>query len=168
MEADFNWANKEIFGIRMMNNVRDHNLMCDEIYSEKGRMADDGGLAKVLFNDILRQSRLPACIASVDAAQCYDSIAHAIASLVFQAFGVPDGAIKAMLTAIQEMKYFLRTAFGDSKDFAGSSLEVKFQGLCQGNGAAPAGFAVISITILHAHKRKGHGTVIKCPITNKD
>ena len=168
MEADFNWANKEIFGIRMMNNVRDHNLMCDEIYSEKGRMADDGGLAKVLFNDIVRQSRLPACIASVDAAQCYDSIAHAIASLVFQAFGVPDGAIKAMLTAIQEMKYFLRTAFGDSKDFAGSSLEVKFQGLCQGNGAAPAGFAVISITILHAHKRKGHGTVIKCPITNKD
>ena len=27
---------------------------------------------------------------------------------------------------------------------------------------------MISITILHAHKRKGHGTVIKCPITNKD
>ena len=62
-----------------------------------------------------------------------------------------------MLTAIQDMKYFLRTACGDSTEFAGSTIEVKFQGLCQGNGAAPAGWAVISITILHAHKAKGHG-----------
>jgi len=34
------------------------------------------------------------------------------------------------------MKYFLRTAYGDSKEFAGSTIEVKYQGLCQGNGAA--------------------------------
>ena len=152
----------------MMENVRKHNFMCEEIYSEKGRMADDGGLAKTLFYDIVRQTRLPAAISLVDAAQCYDSIAHAIASLVFQSFGVLDGAIESMLGAIQDMKYFLRTAFGDSKEYTGSTIQVKFQGLCQGNGAAPAGFAVISITILHAHKRKGHGTVIKCPISNTD
>ena len=35
-----------------------------------------------------------------------------IASLVFQAFGVPEEAIESMLTAIEEMKYFLRTAYG--------------------------------------------------------
>ena len=69
-----------------------------------------------------------------------------------------------MLTAIQEMKYFLHTTYGDSTDFAGSSIEVKFQGLCQGNGPAPAGWAVISITILHAHKEKGHGAHFVCPI----
>jgi len=63
------------------------------------------------------------------------------------------------------MKYFLRTAYGDSKDFAGSSIEVKFQGLCQGNGAAPAGWAVISITILNSHKEKGHGAHFVCPIS---
>ena len=62
-----------------------------------------------------------------------------------------------MLTAIEEMKYFLRTAYGDSKEYVGSTIELKFQGLCQGNGAAPAGWAVISITIINAHKRKGHG-----------
>ena len=55
------------------------------------------------------------------------------------------------------MKYFLREAYGDSKRFRGSKIRVKFQGLCQGNGAAPAGGAVISIVILGAHKRKGHG-----------
>ena len=55
------------------------------------------------------------------------------------------------------MKYFLRTAYGDSKEYVGSRVEVKFQGLCQGNGAAPAGWAVISITIINAHKIKVHG-----------
>jgi len=167
MEADFNFANKEIFGIRMLDTVRKYKLMPEEIFSEKDRMPNDGGLAKVIFNDIVRQLRVPAALASVDASQCYDRIAHAIASLVFQAFGVPEGAIESMLTAIEEMKFFLRTAFGDSKTCAGSTLEVKFQGLCQGNGAAPAGFAVISITILQAHKRKGHGAHFKCPISDR-
>ena len=30
---------------------------------------------------------------------------------------------------------------------------------------APAGWAVISITILNAHKRKGHGAKFLCPIS---
>ena len=132
----------------------------------EGETADDGSLAKVLFYDIVRQSRVSAGLSSIDAANCYDIIAHAIASLVFQAFGVPEEAVESMLTAIEEMKYFLRTAYGDSGDFAGSSLSIKFQGLCQGNGAAPAGWAVISITILHAHKVKGHGGHFVCPISN--
>ena len=75
--------------------------------------------------------------------------------------------VEAMLSAIQDMKYFLRTAFGDSRNFRGSKIEVKYQGLCQGNGAAPAGWAVISITILSAHKKKGHSATFMCPITNK-
>ena len=44
---------------------------------------------------------------------------------------------------------------------------MKFQGLCQGNGASPAGWAVISITILGAHKKKGHGGHFVCPISRR-
>jgi hypothetical protein len=75
--------------------------------------------------------------------------------------------VEAMLSAIQDMKYFLRTAFGDSRNFRGSKIEIKYQGLCQGNGAAPAGWAAISITILSAHKKKGHSATFMCPMTNK-
>jgi hypothetical protein len=35
-----------------------------------------------------------------------------------------------------------------------------------GNGASPAGWAVISICILRAHGKKGHGAKFICPITN--
>jgi hypothetical protein len=44
-----------------------------------------------------------------------------------------------MLKTIQEMKLFFWMAYGDSKDFVGSLMDVKTQGLCQGTGTAPAG-----------------------------
>jgi hypothetical protein len=70
-----------------------------------------------------------------------------------------------MLSTIQEMKFFLRTGYGDSKVYAGSAEGKRTQGLCQGNGAAPAGWGVISITMIRAHKQKGHGVHLRCPIT---
>jgi hypothetical protein len=80
-----------------------------------------------------------------------------MASLIFQSFGVEATTVAAMLEMIQEMKFFLRTAYGDLKDFARLSVEIKMQGLGQGNGASPAGWCVISIMILRAHGAKGHG-----------
>jgi hypothetical protein len=109
------------------------------------------------FYDITQQARVPATIALVDASNCYDRIAHAMASLIYQAFGVPTSAIDTMLGAIENMKFFLRTGFGDSTKFAGSGIGIKTQGMTQGNGALPAGWAVISICILNAHGKKGHG-----------
>jgi hypothetical protein len=106
MEADFNATNKIIHGNRMMKHVRKHNQMPEEIFSKKNRMADNGTLCKMLFYAIMRQARVPAVIASVDASNCYDRIAHAIASLVFQAFGVPSTAIETMLGAIENMIFF--------------------------------------------------------------
>ena len=93
MEAEFNFANKTIYGGRMLDNVRKYNLMPEESFSERNRMADDGTLAKVLFYDIVRHLRASDGISSVDVSNCYDSISHAIASLVFQDFGVPEKAI---------------------------------------------------------------------------
>lgn len=165
MEADFNATNKIIFGERMLDNARKYKLLPDDIFSEKQRMADDGAVSKILFYDIVRQLKRPAGLASVDAANCYDRVAHAIASMVFQAFGTPPSACTSMLTAIQEMKFFLRTAFGDSDKSVGSKVHLKTQGLMQGNGASPAGWAVVSITIIQAHKEEGHGATFLCPIS---
>jgi hypothetical protein len=165
MEADFNCANKILYGVRTLDDAQQHALMPDEIFSEKNRMADNGTLAKTFFYDLVCQSQRPAGLSLVNADNCYNRIAHAIALLVCQLFGVPQEAIGLMLRTIQEMKIFLHTAFGDSKTAAGLHMEIKMQGLCQENGAAPAGWAVVSKTILHAHKRKGHGMKIVCPVS---
>jgi hypothetical protein len=74
-----------------------------------------------------------------------------MALLIFQAFGVPLTAVETMLGA---------------KTFAGGGISIKIQGPMQGNGASPAGWAVISICILGAHGKKGHGAKFYCPISN--
>jgi hypothetical protein len=70
-----------------------------------------------------------------------------------------------MLETIQEMKFFLRTVNGDSKDFARLPIEIKMQGLGQGNGASRAGWCVLSMMILRAHGAKGHGTQFIAPMS---
>jgi hypothetical protein len=76
--------------------------MPEEIYSEKNRLADDGTLVKVLFYDIVRQTRLPAGISAVDADNCYNHIAHLIALLVFfQAVGIKKEACESIFSTIQ-------------------------------------------------------------------
>ncbi len=168
MEADFNSTNKMIYGQWMLHTARRYKLVPEEIYSERNHLADNGTLAKVLFYNIVRQTKLPAGISAVNADNYYDWICHPIASMVFQSLGVPKPAIVSMLSTIQDMKFYLRTGFGDSKDYAGATGGVKTQGLCQGNGAAPAGWTVTSIAMIQAHKRKGHGVRLTCPITKKE
>jgi hypothetical protein len=146
METDFNATNKAIYGVRMLANVRKYKLMPEEVYSERNLLADDGTLSKVLFYDIVRQLQRPAGLALVDAGNCYDCIAHPMASMVFQSFGVPTPAIESMLTTIQNM-IFLRTGYGDSANYAGGESDdamnsKKTQGMCQGNGAAPAAWTL--------------------------
>jgi hypothetical protein len=126
----------------------------EEIYSKRNRIADDGTLTKVLTYDIIRQTQRPAGIAWVDANNCYDRTAHTIASMVFQAFGVPSTAVEAMLTTIQEIEFFLHPGFGDSADSTSLKFEIKTQGFCQGNGASSMGREVVSICIINAHKKK--------------
>jgi hypothetical protein len=102
IEAEFNATNKMIHGQRILDMAHHYKLVPKEIYSEQNCLADDGTLAKVLFYDIVQQIRLPAGISVVDADNCYDRIAHPIASMVFQVLGVPKPAIVSMLSTNQE------------------------------------------------------------------
>jgi hypothetical protein len=118
IEADFNATNKIEFGICMLENVRKYKLMPEEVFSKRNRLAKDGTLSKNLFFDIVRQSRQPAGIAAVDADNCYDCIAHPMASMIFQAVGIPTPAIESMLSTIHNMKFYLRMGYEDSQDYA--------------------------------------------------
>ena len=54
MEADFNAMNKEVYGAKMLKEARKYKLVQEEIFSEKNRTANDGGLAKTLFYNIVQ------------------------------------------------------------------------------------------------------------------
>jgi hypothetical protein len=72
---------------------------------------------------------------------------------------------------IQNMEFYLRTGYGDSTGHAGgvddsSGDNRKTQGMCQGNGAAPAAWTVLSILMIATQHRKDHGTNCIAPISS--
>jgi hypothetical protein len=79
--------------------------------------------------------------------------------------GIPTLATTSMLTTIQYMKFYLHTGFGDSKEFARLMGGIKTQGLCQGNGVAPASWTTTNITMIKAQKQKDHGVHLINPIS---
>ena len=97
LEADFNFHNKLIFGSRMLDLARQHDLVPEEIYNEKGRTAEDAILQQVLMYDIARVTKRPLVVAQVDAAQCYDRVALAMAALTLRAFKVHNSSVLGML-----------------------------------------------------------------------
>ena len=61
---------------------------------------------------------------------------------------MPLSAIIFYLKAIQEMKLYLRTVFGDSKvSYYGTMLQ-NFQGICQGNGGESSGWFIIVLILI--------------------
>jgi hypothetical protein len=70
MEADFNLMNKEVYGIYKLEEAHKYKLIPEETFSKKKCMADDRGLAKMLFYDIVWQTRASAATALVDASNC--------------------------------------------------------------------------------------------------
>ena len=162
MEGDLNCANKTIFGKRMMEFAEERNEIPEEcVGSRRNHQASDVSLNRRLFCDIARQKKCSAAICCVDLEQCYDRIAHSIASLGARRWGVPQLAITCLLTTVQLMLFFLRTAHGDSDSFYSASTDQAaqnegnihpYQGTCQGNGAGPSLFLGVSAPcVLYMH-----------------
>jgi hypothetical protein len=107
---------------------------------------------------------LTAMSANVD--KCYGRINHIVMSLLLLAIVGSIGSVVAMLFPIQTMKFFQRTARGDSTTFVGGcGKENPLQELCQGNGAGPACWLMLSSILMHCYERQGFISRIISPIS---
>ena len=166
MEADFNFLNKLMFGHRLVKQVEKFNRFPDELYGSRSFLsAILVAINRRLTIDIFKQKRRAGTIAGVDAAQCYDRIVHSLSILLCQREGAPISSLLMMFGVIQSMVFFLRTTFGDSNMSYGGLQPVPFQGSCQGNGASPAMWLIISLYLVLLMKEQGHVSNIISPIT---
>ena len=115
IEADFNFHNKLILVQRMMELARQHGMVPEEVYSEEGKTAEDAILHQVLIYDLARQLQRPLLVSLVDASQCYDRIAHAMAALTLRAYKVHQSSVLAMLHPIQTWNIVCVQASGNLK-----------------------------------------------------
>ena len=157
MEADFNFINKLIFGHKMVQQCESFSRFPEELYgSRNNHSAVEVGVNRRLTLEVLKQKRRNGAIAGVDAAQCYDRIVHSLAILLCRNEGAPISSLLLMFGAIQSMEFFIRTTFGESTNSYGGNQPIPFQGSCQGNGASPALWLVLSMYIVLLYKEAGH------------
>jgi hypothetical protein len=117
--------------------------------------------------DLSRQMKHPLAMMSADMDKCYDRINHIVMLLLLLAIVGSIDSVVAMLFPIQTMKFFHRTARSDSTTFMGGcGKENPLQGLCQGNGAGPACWLMLSSILMHCHERQGFGLRIISPISS--
>jgi len=166
MEADYNFFNKWVFGHMAINRLYEEGYIPEEQYSQRESTAEDARLDSRLTMDISRQLRIPFANVSVDADKCYDRINHIIMSLALLSLVGVSGLVTALLHPIQTMRFYQRTAWGDSSTFMGGRTNINpLQGLCQGNGAAPACWLIISSILMHCYRRQGFGSAILSPMS---
>jgi hypothetical protein len=103
---------------------------------------------------------------AADADKCYDRITHIVMSFLLLAMVGTMGPIVAMLHPIQAMKFYQRTARGESTTFMGGrGKDNLLQGLCQGNGASPACWLMTSLLLMHCYQFQGYGSRLMSPIS---
>jgi hypothetical protein len=95
-----------------MDQAYDNGMVQVEQFARRGTQASRGVLTKVLFCDMIRALHETVGIPSVDLGNCYDAVAHPIASIALQAFQVPLATIVLSLSVLRTMTFFLRTGFG--------------------------------------------------------
>ena len=106
--------------------------------------------------DTLRLNRRPGALCSNDAKSCYDRILHWIAS----------PSVESMLKTIQNMHHHIRTSYRDSPfNLHWDRSLVPFQGVLQGNGAAPVIWIIISTPLLNMLQAAGNGAKFITPIS---
>ena len=111
-------------------------------------------LSRKLVEDIMRQMRLPGAITGVDAASYYDIIVHSIVILIARNEGLSLLPLLALFGVIQQMKYYVRTGYGDLETFYGKKRATPYQDTCQGNGSSPTYWLIIMmIMVLKMQKR---------------
>jgi hypothetical protein len=98
-----------------MPNAEKHGLLhpC-QFGTRKGKMAIEVVLLKRVSYDLIRQSRMDACIFDNDATACYDQMIPSIVMIKCQRTGMPKSATRVVLKVLEQMKYHVRTAYGTS------------------------------------------------------
>ncbi len=118
------------------------------------------------YQTICYVKKSPGAICSNDAKSCYDLIIHTPASLAMQLQDVPESAVTCLFNTLQELSHQVHTACGDSdQSYDGKSI-IPLHGVCQGYGAGPAIWAVVSTPILNMQHSADLGSFFETPISH--
>ena len=167
-EADFNQYKSFVVGWMAMMALHDTKGLPSEHFSKRGSTAIDAKFDTTLMVDICRQSRLPMILGSVDAAQCYDRVLHLWVLLMLIALLKNFVLAFVMLFTLQNMRFFVRSGYGDSSvSHGGLDTVWAWMGLGQGSRGAPDCWLLISSPMFNILRREKMCAEVENPLTGE-
>jgi hypothetical protein len=114
----------------------------------------------IFFCDSSRTRHHQVGLGECDFGDYYDRAAHPPTSIALRRWGILVTAIRVLPTSMQVMQYFLKTGFRESSGSYGGTSDSPNSSLGQGSGASPPGFLALSLLVVKAYRRQGHGAKI--------
>ena len=163
---DFNHNNK-ILGRAAMRWAEKKKKLAPEQYgSRKNLSAEKHALNKRLMLDAMRIEKRPGVVCANDAKACYDRILHFAAYISLRRIGMKKETVISMIEPIRKMEHRVRTAYGDANTtYGGDNWDIDPSGICQGNGAGPAIWAIVSSPLFDCLRSKGYGAKLYSAIS---
>jgi hypothetical protein len=140
LEADYNWLNKFVFAKQLMDKAFEGDIILAEQFAKRQSQATEGVLTSGIFCNIAQALHKTMAIESVDLANCYDAVAHLIASIALQCFKVCKVMVAMMLYVL-----FWWYSLGP------------FHGSGPGQWCAPLGFLAVCTLMINKYHNLGHG-----------
>ncbi len=119
LEVGYNWLNKYVFTEQMTDRAIQEEIILVEQFAKRGSTASEGVVTLGLFCNIVQALHCTAAIESINFANCYDGVAHPITSIALQPFKVHKVMVAMMLSVLQTMKWYLKSAFGQNPTYFG-------------------------------------------------
>lgn len=167
LEADFNFMCKHM-GKWAMSKANDFKQLAGEQWGgRKGCQCSGLILSKRLAVDVLVLKKSTLVLCSQDTMQCFNRISHAGLVIGLKHQNLPHAAIKALITTIEEMVHEVQTVFGESSLTHGGGSANPCQGIPQGCGMGPPGWAVISSGNSDLLRSAGHRAIFETPMSHK-
>jgi hypothetical protein len=132
LEADCNLNNNKKFGRELMWTAEANGTLTHDNYGGcKHLRAVETNLNQYLTYDSIRAQRGRAVIMSIDAKGCYDRIARKVVLMCMLQQGALKITARAIIKSIKQLKHFIKTAFGTSKESYGADPSKEPSGLLQ-------------------------------------
>ena len=143
--AAMNMGFRIIWGHEMMKHATWHGLLSPyQFGGVSSHMFISCILLKWTSYDIIWLMQLIVVVLDNDAKAAYDQMIPSQCMITSARAGVPKGAIKLKLTALKQMKYFVKTAYGSSSDYFMNTFLCLILRLLQGSVAVGSIWALNS------------------------
>ena len=148
LKSTFFEGTKIIFSRRMMRHARAKGVLPMDQYARKGGKSIDAAVQNVLIFDVLRLHRQSGAEFASDLMSNYDRMVHGASGLALRHLGAPPTAVQCMSNTVQNMRHFIRTAYGDSDCHYGGDPSSPLQGGGQGSPAAPPMWVAMKVLLV--------------------